>query len=275
MVHTALSAAKLASHWWGYRREFASLRQAIRAVNVRLLATNSLRNRVSRRPVALLFRGQTDPVFVRQGTEDIVILEEILLEKEYQHAVSLSGDSGWIVDLGGNIGLAARYFADQLPRHSIHSVEPDVGNLKLLSMNTANAQASGRLTYRRAFVAAASGQSSIDRSVQPAGYRMAPAKGDEVDDDLIPCVPLVTILDDAGINNVSLLKCDVEGAEAELFADCAGWIHRVHAMVIETHKPYTPSLLADDLRRAGWNGAVVSETHRDDFAVVHYKRLDA
>jgi hypothetical protein len=50
---------------------------------------------------------------------------------------------------------------------------------------------------------------------------------------------------------IDLLKCDIEGAEAEVFANCSQWIANVKNLVIELHEPYTIEKLSDDLKRAG------------------------
>ena len=52
----------------------------------------------------------------------------------------------------------------------------------------------------------------------------------------------------AGLDRIDVLKCDIEGAEAELFADCRSWIGRVGAMVVECHTDVmTASELLDTL----------------------------
>lgn len=271
MIRRIKIAAGLTKQWWGYRSSFASNWQAAKAVWARLVATHSLRRGASERGISLRVKGGGSPIELRLGNIDIIIFEEVFLKQEYEHALSLAGNQGWVVDLGGNIGLAARYFSDRLP-HPVHSIEPDDGNLELLKRNNADAIANGRVSFRRAFVAATEGQSAIDRSVQPAGYRMVPSSDDTPAESLIDCVPMTTILADAGIDQVALLKCDIEGAEAELFVECQEWIHRVNAMVVETHAPYSPETLAEDLARADWLGEVVSLTRRGKYAVVHYKR---
>ena len=37
---------------------------------------------------------------------------------------------------------------------------------------------------------------------------------------------------------IDLLKCDIEGAERELFEHSAPWLHRVRNLVVELHAPY-------------------------------------
>ena len=48
-----------------------------------------------------------------------------------------------------------------------------------------------------------------------------------------------------------MLKCDVEGAERALFADCAAWIGRVRTLAVETHDGYTVVDAANAVAGAG------------------------
>jgi hypothetical protein len=49
---------------------------------------------------------------------------------------------------------------------------------------------------------------------------------------------------------VDLLKIDIEGAEAEIFANCQTWISRIKNLMIELHSPYSEDLFLNDLKRA-------------------------
>jgi hypothetical protein len=62
------------------------------------------------------------------------------------------------------------------------------------------------------------------------------------------------ICERAGIDGqIDLLKCDIEGAEEELFDECAPWIGRVRYMAVEVHEPYTRQKLVTALKSAGAN----------------------
>ena len=52
-------------------------------------------------------------------------------------------------------------------------------------------------------------------------------------------------------DRAGLLKCDVEGSEAEIFADCGEWLSRVDAAVVETHPPHNAAALLADVEKAG------------------------
>jgi hypothetical protein len=49
------------------------------------------------------------------------------------------------------------------------------------------------------------------------------------------------LLEDEALDRIGILKCDIEGAEAEVFADCRSWIQRVDAMSVECHADMMPT----------------------------------
>ena len=59
--------------------------------------------------------------------------------------------------------------------------------------------------------------------------------------------------------DIDILKCDIEGAGKEIFSNCATWINRVRNLIIETHAPYFPHHLMDDLQRNGGDFTVLEE----------------
>lgn len=74
----------------------------------------------------------------------------------------------------------------------------------------------------------------------------------QTEDELIEALTLPQILTGRGMDGmIDLLKCNIEGAEEELFSHCAEWIGRVRRMAVQVHYPYTSERLLEDLRRAG------------------------
>ena len=141
------------------------------------------------------------------------------------------------------------------------AVEPDAENCDLIRRNCAPLISGGRMDVVRGFVAAADGAATIDRSDQSWGFKKsAPASTGQ---ESIPCVSVPTLLADRPhMATIDLLKCDIEGSEAELFADCAAWIGRVRNVIIEVHPPYSVDRLYEDLRRASWEFDVCDQQQR-------------
>ena len=71
---------------------------------------------------------------------------------------------------------------------------------------------------------------------------------------------------------IDLLKCDIEGAERELFEDCRSWIAQVNAIVIELHPPYTLTDLLVALKRGGADFQVAVHVHQKLCPVVLLNR---
>src|SRR5205085_6079242 len=116
--------------------------------------------------------------------------------------------------LGANIGLSVRLWLRTFPVDTLVAVEPDAANLALCIENAG--AAAGVLKPVQCFVGAAAGSAAIDRRLGTWAYRMAPAGEGS---DRIPVRTMPDILADAGLKDttIDLLKCDIEGAEVELF----------------------------------------------------------
>lgn len=70
----------------------------------------------------------------------------------------------------------------------------------------------------------------------------------------VPVTTVPELLREAGLNSeIDLLKCDIEGAERELFGACEPWIQRVRNLLVEVHGAYNGRALLEDLRRNGSN----------------------
>jgi FkbM family methyltransferase len=220
----------------------------------------SLYNRVLQREWAKRFpgfgkfarvylKGIADPFYLRLGSTDWLVLEEIYFHGEYDALSRIElGDVRQIVDLGANVGLSARLWRQRFPQAAVLAVEPDPDNVIALRRNCGT---DGKIRVVQACVAASARTVQIDRSTGAWGVRMMDGPPD-LNRVAVKALPLTDILADEKISGgIDLLKCDIEGAEAEVFGNCADWIARVRAVILEIHAPYTLSRWQDDVRAAG------------------------
>jgi FkbM family methyltransferase len=164
-------------------------------------------------------------VRLRSHTSDIAVLAELLLGGEFDALPRR--DARVIVDLGANTGLAYCWLRHRYPRARFVCVEPAPGNLEILRAN-----AGADCDVVAACVGARERQVAL---VTPDGdwsHQMVDNERGNV--DVVTMPQLIDLFD---LERIDVLKCDIEGAEAELFADCSAWINRVDTMIIETHEP--------------------------------------
>jgi FkbM family methyltransferase len=239
-----------------YAREAASLRDFRQIMRARL-SLSKVGPLVARRRqvVVVRLRSFRAPISLRTHSTDISVLKELLLARTYDGAVeqSASGTEA-IVDLGANTGLATCWLAARFPAARILAVEPEPDNVRLLRLNA------GALGDRVTVVAACAGSRrrrvSLASSTGAWGYRMRESGGGDGASE-VDVVPMATLLAEHGFDHVDLLKCDVEGAERELFEDAGAWLPSVDVAVVECHDGYTTDELRADAARGGVRTQVV------------------
>jgi FkbM family methyltransferase len=217
-------------------------------------------------------RGQRNPFHVRLASTDWLVLEEIFQRDEYACVRETVREAGCIVDLGANVGYSLRYWQTLFPKARGIAMEPEPENCSICSRNITSAGLQGQVKLLQAAAGARrSRMRLLDEGKGEWAYRTAAieaAGGRPVD-----ALPLAEILaEHAKDQIVDLLKCDIEGAEKELFADCREWIGQVDAIVIELHQPYTLDELLAALKKAGAEFEIVSQINRKACAVVLLRR---
>jgi FkbM family methyltransferase len=179
-------------------------------------------------------------IYLRLGTSDWYVFEEIFVRRDYEAAVDWGSGVRTILDLGANVGLSVRFWQDRFPAARVVAVEADARNAELCGANARM----DRVTIVQACVAAKSGSVYLDRSGAAWAYHMTrDPRGQKIRAMTIPELLASSLVD----GDIDLLKCDIEGAEAEVFADCQEWIGRIRSMVVEVHAPYTSDRLLQDV----------------------------
>jgi FkbM family methyltransferase len=214
-----------------------------------------------RRVTARVNLGELGPgVALRSHTSDISVLGE-LLEGSYSHLPPAGAAIASVVDLGANTGLAFRWLHGRYPDARFVCVEPDAGNFAVLEQN---ARASGAdVTVLEACAGGWERKVSLVTETGEFGFHMD-EDGDRPGE--IPVLTMPQILERGAMpSTIDVLKCDIEGAEDELFADCRSWIGRVRWIVAECHHPYTADTLESALEANGASSSRVFLERNDPF----------
>ena len=169
-------------------------------------------------------------VRLRSHTTDISVLGELVQGNGIYYLPS-EAHAETIIDLGANIGLAYRWLRARYPSARFVCVEPDPGNLEILRANVRSG--GGVCEIVPACVGGRARRVRLATDKGEWGFRMTDADDPNYGDTDV--ITMDQLLDRTGIEHVNILKCDIEGAEAELFEGCHSWIDRVDFMVVECH----------------------------------------
>ena len=207
-----------------------------------------LRKRITR----VRFKALDRPFYVRLGSSDLQLHQTITYRGEYGPLFAQKvGGVRQIVDLGANAGFTIRLWRDHFPDARVIAVEPDESNLKMCRLNADATGGGEKVQLVLACVDGKPGTVLLDRSGMEQVYHITDKATNNCVEVVAKTVP--QILDECQAEPViDLLKCDIQGAERAVFADCASWVHRVRNMIVELHDPYTKDDFLADLNRAGW-----------------------
>ncbi len=184
-------------------------------------------------------RQSLHPLTIRCKTSDIDVFRQIFIDREYGCLDDLP-DVRLVIDCGGNVGYASAYFLSQFPRCQVIAVEPDSGNFAMMQRNLARFRS--RVRSVRAAVWSHSARLALSQERFRDGRewaRQVRLCGPDEEADL-EGVDIAALLAGSGHERISLLKVDVEGAEAVIFAEnFQPWLDKVDAIAIELHDDST------------------------------------
>jgi FkbM family methyltransferase len=208
-------------------------------------------------PVPIRVGGISHAIYVRPGTTDAAQIVHSCIRQIYGQFLP-AGPVRFIVDAGANIGDSTVWYLNRFPEATVVAIEPDPENFRLLEKNC-------RPYGTRAILIQAAlwhndedvlrmvdSTMAIARSVsKAAGYNGAECR----------CISVAGLLKLSSSGQIDIFKCDIEGAELELFAYGSNeWLPRVRNIAIELHTP--------ECRQA-----VFSATSKLGFSSLRYREL--
>lgn len=182
--------------------------------------------------------GVAHPIFLQCRSTDITTFDKVFTKKEYDFDVV--EPPSVIIDAGANVGLASVYFANRFPHARILSVEPEADNFGLLRKNVQ--------PYPNVIpIHAALWHENTEIDLVDPGFgqwgfvtedrRESPAADAR---HRVKAVTVDRLMQEAGVDRVSILKMDIEGAEREVFSSSTSWLPRVDAIIVELHDRRKP-----------------------------------
>ena len=167
------------------------------------------------------------PIELRINSTDADVYRQVLVQEEY--AAVADGYMETIVDCGANVGYTSAYLLSRFPDAQVVALEPFPANAELCRRNLA--PYGQRATVLEAAVWSHSGRLVLDHAGgNEWGVRVRATRAGECGD--IEAIDLPSL----GLNRIDLLKIDIEGSEATLFANGTNrWLPHVSNIAIELH----------------------------------------
>jgi FkbM family methyltransferase len=202
-------------------------------------AINYIIQRIYKRDKLLIARiKNTDlKIFLRNDKYDTQIFTQIFIRAELN--VDFELEPKIILDGGANIGLATLYLKNKYPHAKIIAVEPEQSNFELLIKNTKNYKdvfclqngiwnKNGRLEI-------------IDNGDGNASFITKELNVNDRSKQVISAVTIDEIMKQFGIEEIDLLKLDIEGSEKEVFEkDFEIWLPKIKHIMVEIHPHLHP-----------------------------------
>lgn len=170
-------------------------------------------------------------VFIRHGTSDIMCLQNVFLDREYDTPFPV--DPKVIIDGGANIGLTTLYFRQKFPEAKVIAIEPESSNFRMLRKNCAG------LTNVYLLNAALwpTERSLVIRDSTAEKWAFSVIEdSDPSNAESVKAVTIPDLMRKFNLKFVDVLKLDIEGAERELFNEgTESWLGAVGQIIIELH----------------------------------------
>lgn len=150
--------------------------------------------------------------------------------KFYSDCISVKKQVPLIIDCGGNIGVASKYFFKTFSNSRIICIEPNENNLEQAKKNNKN---NPNIDFLKAAVGSANGEGKIyDFSVPNSMFQVTTQKQNKGD---FPIISINSILEKYNQFIPFIVKIDIEGFESELFSKNTEWIDIFPLVIIELH----------------------------------------
>ncbi|MGW4531899.1 FkbM family methyltransferase [Nocardia sp. NPDC004340] len=210
------------------------------------------------------------PIMVRRNQSDLLILWQIFLHRYYELDQVYALDSeidvlDTVVDLGGNTGQAAAYFTARYRPRRLLTVEPITESRQVLHRN----RSLSGLDWIVEDCAVSGAAGELEFAVSafwdtctavPEVYELRRSRPWRLENSLarppriLPARTVDELLDRHGLDHVDLLKVDVEGSEADIFAAPRPWMDAVDRIVLEIHDKYIDGdIVRSTMKQAGFH----------------------
>jgi len=179
--------------------------------------------------------GFKESIYLRHNTSDVKTFDKIFLEDEYDFDPGQAPKV--IIDAGANIGAASIYFAIKYPNSMIISLEPEKSNFDILMKNSKkykNISCLNKALWHTKEPLYIKNPEANKESFEIQTQNLSPGI------DVIEGISINDLMANFKINQIDILKIDIEGSEKEVFSHNTEWLEKVGLIFIEFHDRKKP-----------------------------------
>ncbi len=169
-------------------------------------------------------------IYLRKGTSDIDVFEEIFITKIYKKLSALKS-CNTVIDAGANIGLFTLYLLVKYPKANFYCIEPEESNFNLLKKNTQNY--ANIHIFKNGLWHSNSYLKFKDLGVSHWAFQLVESTENDYD---IHGITVNNLIEKFKLTNIDIVKIDIEGSEKEVFEMHTNWLTIVKNLMIETHE---------------------------------------
>ena len=182
-------------------------------------------------------------LYFRDNFGDITNLLNIFFHRTYK--VEKVHNGGAILDIGANIGLAAAWFLYHNPEKPLYCFEPLSANARMVGLNCPSA------TVKQVALGAGAGKISLQVDPYNVMASTIPCAW-ETRDLEFEVASLDEFITTHPIEQVALMKIDVEGMELEVLRGAGETLKKTFQVVMETHGQERHDTARSMLEEAGF-----------------------
>lgn len=175
-------------------------------------------------------------VLIRNIPNDIQLFTQIFINQEYN--VDIKFPVNTMIDCGANIGLASLYFLSKYPKAKIIAVEPESDNFLMLQKNLEHFK--NVTCLKKGIWNKTANLEIVDFSSGEAGFRVDEFQ--QISENTIQAVTIEDLINEFELQEIDILKIDIEGSEEQVFLEEPVWLKKVNIIFCEIHEIMKPGL---------------------------------
>lgn len=196
------------------------------------------------------------------GLRDLLVLEEIFLEEEYEITTQNKDDIKNIIDAGANIGISSLYFLCKFPKATIYAFEPHPEVFEKLQRNVTGYD---RIKPYNLALSNTEGKVDLYLSNDSIGSSLNEREGSNCIQ--VDSATFSGLLKELNLLEVDIFKFDIEGSEFDLFTSDFDF-SKINHITGEVHGDIVGRCASELIDKIPYNDINVSYSKKGKRAII-------